>query len=198
MPDLAALLDKQASVEITAILSEARERASEIAAAAKAEAEAYTAQQERQARTQAEAAVVRARSAAQLEAASRRLTAQYGVVDQVFDAVRAELERLTTSDRWPEVMEKLLTQAVQATGQDAGQVRSIAVSPAHVEIARTLAARIAPSAEVVAAEGVKDGVRVSAGESNIVTVNTLSDRLAGAREDLAAEVSRLLGTAAGA
>ena len=47
MSDLAALLDKEAGAEITAILSEARDRASEIVAAAQAEAETLLASRER-------------------------------------------------------------------------------------------------------------------------------------------------------
>ena len=43
MSDLAALLDKEASAEIAAIRSEAQNRASELTAAAQAEADAFSA-----------------------------------------------------------------------------------------------------------------------------------------------------------
>ncbi|HEV2126581.1 MAG TPA: V-type ATP synthase subunit E, partial [Chloroflexota bacterium] len=62
MANLSALLDKEASLEIEAILSEARERASEIVAKAREEADTVVAQQERVARTQYDAALVRSRS----------------------------------------------------------------------------------------------------------------------------------------
>ncbi len=116
MSDLAALLDKEASAEIAAISSEAQARASELEAAAQAEAEAFTAGRERSAQSLYEAALVRARSAAQLEAASIRLKAQHAGVQSVFDAARAELDNVVKQSDWADRLGKLLAEAVAGSG----------------------------------------------------------------------------------
>ena len=67
MANLAALLEREASAEVETILSEARQRASEIVAKAEEDAKALTAQRERLSQTQGEAARVRAASAATTE-----------------------------------------------------------------------------------------------------------------------------------
>ncbi len=198
MSDLAALLDKQAGAEITAILSEAQERASEITAAAQAEADAHVAAQERSARAQAEAALVRARSAAQLEAASVRLRSQHQAVEAVFDAVRAEFTRIASSDAWSGHLNKLLKGAAAAATSAGGKVASIKVNPSDIEAAKAAASELGLAAPVEADANVRLGVRVEVGETNVVIENSLVERLQSAHDDLAAEVSRLLSGSAGA
>lgn len=188
MADLAALLDKQASAEITAILSEARSRASEIAAAAQAEADAQTAARERSSRSQADATLVRARSAAQLEASSIRLGAQHRAVESVFAEAEAGLTRVTAGSDWPAILEKLMAEAIAATGLPAAEVKSVAVNAADLAAGSTAAAALGVKAEVMADDAVKGGVVVVAGDSGITISNTLAGRLAAARDDLAAEV----------
>src|SRR5690554_2817098 len=115
MADLSTLLAKEASNEIEAILSEANERAAQITAAARSEAEALVAEKERRAKAQREASLVRARSAAQLEAAAIRLRAQHEGVKAVFDDVRRQLDELVNDQgRYPAVFEKLLDEALEA------------------------------------------------------------------------------------
>ena len=115
MADLSTLLAKEASTEIEAILSEANERAAQITEAARSEAESIVADRERRAKSQREASLVRARSAAQLEASAIRLRAQHEGVRGVFDDVRRRLDELVADkSRYPAVFEKLLEQAVAA------------------------------------------------------------------------------------
>ncbi|HLR46487.1 MAG TPA: V-type ATP synthase subunit E [Deinococcales bacterium] len=198
MSDLAALLDKEASAEIAAISSEAQERASELSAAAQAEADAQTAARERAATQQAEAALVRARSSAQLEAASIRLNAQHAAVQSVFDAARAELDRLVGQPDWPDRLGRLLEEAVAGSGLPASEVRKITVGPDDVAAARSAAEAQGLSAEVEADESVSHGVRISVGASELKIENTLLERLRSVRDDMAAEVARLLSGTAGA
>ena len=116
MANLAALLEHEAGAEIEAILSEARQRASEVVAKAEEDAKALTAQRERASQTQGEAARVRARSAAQLEASSLRLRAQHGMVEGVFGAAEAELRSLLKDDkRYTPMLSTLLAEAVKTT-----------------------------------------------------------------------------------
>lgn len=196
MANLAALLEREASAEIEAILSEARARASEIVAKAEEDAKAMTAQRERLSQTQSEAARVRARSAAQLEASSLRLRAQHGLVEGVFEAAEAEIRTLTKDDkRYTPVLSTLLDEAVAALGgQD--QVAKIIVNPADERRAREAAKKHGLDGKVETDAAVEGGVKLKA-TSNVTVENSLFDRLYAARDDLASEVSRLLGVGSG-
>lgn len=190
MADLSTLLAKEASNEIEAILSEANERAAQITAAARSEAEALVAEKERRAKAQREASLVRARSAAQLEAAAIRLRAQHEGVKSVFDDVRRQLDALVADKgRYAGVFAKLLDQAL-AAAQEAG-VTAVEVSTEDVELAKQALAAKGVQAEVKAVEDVKGGVRVRTARRSAVE-NTLYDRLEAMAGELAAEVSQAL------
>ena len=188
MADLAALLGKEAGAEIEAILSEARERASEIVAEAEKEAEALRAARERQAKAQREAQMVRARSAAQLEAASMRLNAQQEAIESVFRAVDAKIDALTEDDgRYPKVLEALVREAAAGLAATPTAVR---VHPGDVEAARSATKAAGVDAPVEADESVRAGVKVVSGRMSIE--NTLPARLDALRAELASEVAATL------
>jgi len=192
MAHLAALLEREASAEIEAILSEARARASEIVAKAEDDAKAMTVQRERLSQTQGEAARVRARSAAQLEASSLRLRAQHAMVEEVFETADAELRSLVKDDkRYAPVLTALLSEAVDALGGK-DNVSKIVVNPADAARAKEAAKAYGLEGRVETSEAVAGGVKVKA-VSNVTVENSLFDRLQAAREELASEVSRLLG-----
>lgn len=199
MSDLAALLDKEASAEIAAIGSEAQTRASELIAAAQAEADAEARSRDRADQALVEAARVRAKSAAQLEASSIRLNAQHAAVQAVFDAARAELDSLVKKPDWADRLGKLLSEAIAGSGITASSVKKIVVNPADVEAAKAAAEKQGlGNVSVEGSESVSHGVRITAGDSNVTIENTLTERLNSARGDLAAEVARLLSGSAGA
>lgn len=191
MSDLTALLDKEADAEITAILSEARERASEVIAAAQAEAETLLASRERTARTQYDAALVRARSAAQLESAAVLLRGQHDAIEAVFSAVETELEKRAGSSEYVADLAKLLEEALAAGGENAQALR-VLVNPADVQVAEAVAAKLGADTPVEADETVHGGVHVDFGESGLTIENTLGGRLAAAREELSSEVAKAL------
>ena len=192
MANLSALLEHEASAEIEAILSEARQRASEIVAKAEDDAKATTAQRERLSQSQGEAAQVRARSAAQLEASSMKLRAQHRMVEDVFGSAEAELRKLAKDKkRYPQVLEALLGEAVDALGgQD--KVAKVIVNPADEQVGKDAAKKYNLADKLETSDAVEGGVKVKA-TSNVTIENTLFDRLQAAREDLASEVSQLLG-----
>jgi len=191
--NLAALLAEEAGAEIDAILSEARQRASEIVAKAEDDAKAVTAQRERASQIQSEAARVRAASAAQLEASSLKLRAQYGVVGGVFEAAEAELRTLLKDDkRYTPVLSALLDEAVEALG-GRDKVAKITVNLADEKRAKEAAKTHGLDSKVGTDAAVEGGVKVKA-TSNVTVENTLFDRLRASREELASEVSKLLGT----
>ena len=188
MADLASLLEKEASAEIDAILAEARERASEIKADAEGEAETLVANRERQARSQRQAALVRARSAAQLEAASLRLNAQQDAIAEVFREVEARIEALTSDEaRYAPVLTALLKEAAEGLGSAPD---AVVVNPADEDLARRAMADAGVRAELRTDPAVTTGVRVATGRISIE--NTLKARLASLRDDLASEVAAAL------
>lgn len=188
MANLAALLDKEAGAEIEAIVEEARQRASSIIDEAKREAEAVAARHARQAEQQREALLVRAQSAAQLEASSMRLNAQQNAIQQVFDAVESEVTSLVSdSERYPAVFEALLREATSA--QD-GAPDKVVVNPSDADLAKSSVEKLGVNAPVESADDVTGGVRLVYGKTHIE--NTLSGRLDALRDDLASDVAHVL------
>ena len=192
MANLAALLEKEAGAEVESILSEARKRASEIVAKAEDDAKAMTAQRERTSQSQAEAARVRAASSAQLEASSMKLRAQHTVVEGVFEAAETELRTLQKDEkRYTPVFSALLDEAVDALG-GRDEVAKVIVNPADEKRAKEAAKKHGLEGEVETDAAVEGGVKLKA-RSNVTVENSLFDRLRSAREELASEVSKLLG-----
>jgi vacuolar-type H+-ATPase subunit E/Vma4 len=188
--DLSALLEREASVEIEAIVTEARAHASSLVAAAQTEAEQLLAQRRRTAELQRDATLVRAHSAAQLEASALKLRAQHAAVRAVFDAARERLGEIATdAPRFAGVLAELLEEAVEAVG--AGEVATIHVAPSDVAAARAAVAKLGLNLPIQADDGVALGVRVVSKRRSAVE-NTLGARLAALEGDLAADVSRVL------
>lgn len=188
MADLAALLDKEASAEIEAILAEARERASAIVEEAEREAEAIVAARARQAQAQRESARVRARSAAQLEAASMRLNAQQEAIQSVFRAAESSLTDLAADEaRYASVLEALLREALAGVR---GTPEKVLVAPDDVAAATKAVAAVGADLPVEADETVRAGVKVTTGRVSVE--NTLPARLDALRDELASEVADAL------
>lgn len=191
MADLTALLDKEASAEIEAIRSEAQSRASEIVAKAEEEAEAIRTNRERAAKQQRDAALVRARSAAQLEAASLKLTTQQGAIEEVFDAAERKLDAYVENDSdYAATLAALLSEAVAAVG-GADRVAKVIVHPDERAAAEKAAASAGVKDKLATDADVRGGVRVVA-TNRIVVANTLYGRLEALREELASEVAETL------
>lgn len=191
MADLAALLDREASAEIEAITSEAQQRAAEIVSAAEAEAQALLAQRERAAQSAHEAAMVRARSSAQLDASSLTLQAQQAAIESIFDEVHERLASLAADPkRFKPVLTTLFREAVGAIG-GSGAVGAVVVNEAHRELAGDIASSLGIEAEVKGSRTVEAGVRLEGGR-NVAIENTLFGRLEALRDDLAADVARVL------
>ena len=189
MADLTALLEREASAEIDAILSEARERASEIVAQAERESEALVTTRQRGAEAQREATLVRAQSAAQLQASALTLRAQHEAVESVFEAAGERLAALAGDPKaYEPVLTSLLEEAVAALGADA--VSEVEVAKRDVRLANKIAKAEGLTAQVVAGS-VSGGVRVTSGRGSSVE-NTLGARLEALRGELASSVAQLL------
>ena len=191
MADLAALLDKEASVEIEAIHSEAQERASEIVAEAKEEAESLVAKRERAAKQQREAALVRARSAAELEAASMRLRAQQRAIESVFAEARERIDALVAEPKeYQPVLETLTREAAESV--DTRGEATLAVHPDEASVAQKVVDKLGLDVTVKADDAIRGGVRIQGPKGSASIENTLYGRLEALRDELASEVSEVL------
>lgn len=189
MADLSALLEREAGAEIEAILSEARERASEIVAQAESEAETLRASRERAAESQRQAALVRARSSAQLEAASMRLRAQQEAIVGVFDEVGERLDALARDrKRYAEVLTTLAREAL--AGLEGARPDAVVVHPDDEATAREALSALKLDAPLETDPSVRTGVRLRTGRVSVE--NSLHGRLAALREELASEVAHAL------
>jgi V/A-type H+-transporting ATPase subunit E len=190
---LAALLDQEAGAEIDAILAEARSRVSELVAAAKEREEARLAQARRTLATQHEAAMVRAESAAQLEATAVKLRAQHQVVEAVFSQAAKELDALIgDAKRYQPVLLKLLNEAIDALGGEAVKIASVTVNPDDQGLITAVAKKLNLAAEIKTDPELRGGVKVTAADANVSITNSLPVRLAAVREELTTDLSRLL------
>lgn len=190
MSDLSALLEREASAEIEAILTEARERASAVVAEARSEAEQLLATRRRAAEAQREAALVRARSAAQLEASALRLQAQHAALEGVFTAARERMGALAGDAKaYRAVLGRLLQEAVDDVG--ATEVARVTAATSDLATVRTLVKAAGLEVPVEASDDVALGVRVVSRRHSTVE-NTLDARLAALAGELAADVSRTL------
>ena len=183
MANLATLLEKEASAEIESIRSEAQQRASEIVAKAEEEAKTLIAQRERTAASQHAAAIVRAKSAGQLEASSLKLRAQNEGVEAAFDKAEEEIRALIKDEaKYKPVLAKLLSEAKE----EAGDLELIVVNPSDKGLID------AGGAEVQTNDAVVSGVRVRGKGSRVMVENTLLGRLETLRDELASDVSKVL------
>jgi vacuolar-type H+-ATPase subunit E/Vma4 len=188
--DLSALLEKEASTEIETILSEARKRASEIVANAKSEAQTLEANRARAVKGMGEATLVRAKSAAQLEASSLRLNAQHDGVQGVFDNARAKLDQLVSDPTgYVPVFTKLLSEAVAGAGSQTPL--AVVVAPQDRAMAEEAVKSAGLNVAVETADDVKGGVRIRTANRSVIE-NTLYGRLDALRNELASEVSTAL------
>jgi V/A-type H+-transporting ATPase subunit E len=190
MANLAALLEKEAGAEIEAVLSEARSRASEIVASAKTEAEGILSSRERSAKSQYEATLVRAKSAAQLEASSLKLRAQHSAVENVLTAAKSQLDALLKDKSYEATLQKLLKEAFDAVGGNTANVSAVMVNSSDRALAEKIAATMGLQGKVKTDDSVKGGVKLATGTNTIE--NTLYGRLAALRDELASAVSGVL------
>lgn len=192
MADLAALLDKEASTEIEQILSEARNRASEIVESAKAEAESLLAGRKRSVEAQSAASLVRARSAAQLESSSLTLRAQHSAIQSVFREAEERIDLLRRDPSYAEILRKLMQEAIEANGAEIAGIRAIKVDPDDEDVAKEAAKSLKVQDKIVSDPRVRAGVRVEGAEGQAIIENTLPGRLAALRGELAADVAQVL------
>ncbi len=188
MANLAALLDQEVRAEIEAILSEAQARASEIIADAQTEADESLKDYQRRAKQQHEAALVRAKSAAQLEASSLKLRAQHSAVEGVLASVRSEIDALAKNKKkYEAVLQGLVSEALNGLGS--GDKATLIVNPEDRSVAEKIAQDLGID-KVETSSDVRAGIQLKAG--NVLLENTLYGRLEALQDELASDISKVL------
>jgi len=187
--ELIQLLEREAEAERERILAEARERADRIRNEAEAQATALVEAQRRRIASEVEAARVRAQSAATLRATSLILEAKDEQIDRVFELAQTELERISHDPtRYPAILRRLLQEAVE------GFEGRVVVECAESDVAavEAIARELGIEADVRPSPDVWGGVRVRSEDGRFVVENTLTSRLARARQALLSEVAEIL------
>ena len=188
MADLATLLESEANAEVEAILSEARSKADVIVQNANEQAKSLLDSRRRTLEAELVAAQVRAKSAADLDAASQRLNANHVATEQSFNQAETELRNFTKSGEYKNVLEKLIREVQGALSN----ISKLEVHPDDVAVATEAAKNAGLNVAITANSDVETGVRAVAegGQSSIT--NTLLGRLGRARDGLLSEVARTL------
>ncbi len=183
MADLAALLEREASVEKEAIISEAKAKASEIVAKATEEAKALISRTEPVLTKQHEAEVLRVKSAAQLEASALKLRTQNEAVQKVFAQVEKNIQELVKDrDKYQVILNKLFQEAKKVVGE----VSTVFINPADEELIELEDLQVKTDKSVFA------GVKLQGKGMSSTVENSLPARLANLREELSSEVFRTL------
>ncbi len=195
MVKLAALLEQEAGAEVDSILAEARNRVSELVTAAKERGQVRLVQAQSAMEAQHEAAMVRARSAARLEATALKLRAQHRAIEAVFAQAAQELDSLIgDAKRYQPVLLKLLNEAIDALGGEAVKIAAVTVNPDDQELITAVAKKLDLGAEIKTDPRLRGGIKVAAADLNVSVTNSLPERLAAVREELATDLSQLLFT----
>ncbi len=183
MAELAALLEREASVEKEIVISEAKAKASEIVAKAKEEAKALITRTEPVLTKQHEAEILRVKSAAQLEASALKLHTQNEAVQKVFAQVEENIKKLVADkDKYKEVLNKLFLEAKEIVGE----VSTVTLNPADKELLELEGLKVKTDESVFA------GVKLQGKNMSTTVENSLPARLANLREELSSEVFRTL------
>jgi vacuolar-type H+-ATPase subunit E/Vma4 len=187
--ELVALLEKESAAEIARLLGEGKVRADQIEAEAKTAADAYVEEQRRRLNTERQAALAKAQSGAQVQAAALVLRAKDQAIDEVFMQAEQALDR-TQQNRteYARILRGLIREA--AAGLSGRIV--VEVHPEDREAAVRAVRDLGLDAEVQTADGVRGGARVATPDRRFVVENTLASRIERVRPWLASEVAQLL------
>lgn len=185
--DILRALEEQAKTDIDAVLHEAREHATLIETQATAEASAihdgFVKQVERNATSKASKLV----NAARLEAKMTVSSARGDGLEDVFKLAQQQLGKLRDRAGYDAVFQALLKEALEGLTGDV----IVHVDPAD-EARASGAASTSGKVTVVADLTTAAGVVVEANGGRVIRRNTAEDRLERARQQVQAEVAKVL------
>jgi V/A-type H+-transporting ATPase subunit E len=187
--ELVAILEKESAAEIARVRAEAKARVEQIEAEAKTAAQTYVESQRRRLDEEHKAALAKAQSGAQVQAAALVLRAKDEAIAEVFLRAEQTLLRLQQDrGRYAAVLRGLIKEAAKGL---AGRIL-VEVHPEDREMALQAIRELGLDAEVHTAEDVHAGVRVATPDRRLIVENTLASRIERVRPLLAPEVAQLL------
>ena len=188
--ELLQLLEREARVERDKVLSEAREKAQEIRAAAENDAAGISAETRRGLEGERAQILNRATSAASLRAAALVLEAKDQAIREVFQRAAEELKRASEDpERRRDMLRTLLAEAIQGL-QTEGAI--LEVPRGDAEAAREICRALGLSLEIRENPEISGGVRITTKDRRVVVENTVSSRLARTRAALVSRVAEIL------
>jgi IgA-specific serine endopeptidase len=187
--ELVAILEKESAAEVARILAEASSRAEQIERDAEAAAREYADSQRQRLEAERRAALAKAQSGAQVQAAALVLRAKDGALAEVFLRAEQELLRIPQDRaRYAAVLRGLIR---EAAANLSGRL-IIEVHPDDRDAAAQAVRDLGVDGEVKTAEDVRGGVRVSTPDRRFIVENTLLSRIERARPVLGTDVAALL------
>ena len=188
--ELLQLLEREARVERDKVLSEAREKAQEIRAAADKDAAEISGETRRGLEGERAQILNRATSAASLRAAALVLEAKDQAIREVFQRAAEELKRASEDpERRRDMLRTLLAEAIQGL-QTEGAI--LEVPRGDAEAAREICHALGLSLEIRENPEISGGVRITTKDRRVVVENTVSSRLARTRAALVSRVAEIL------
>lgn len=187
--ELITILERESAAEVARILAEASSRAEQIEREAGAAVREYTDSQRQRLESERKAALAKAQSGAQVQAAALVLRAKDEAMADVF--LRAEQVLLRVPQdraRSAAVLRGLLR---EAAANLSGRLM-VEVHPDDREAAAHAVRDLGLDAEIRTTEDVRGGVRVSTPDRRFTVENTLFSRIERVRPMLATDVAQLL------
>ncbi len=186
MSRLEDILKLEIGSEISAQAAEAEAKAISILETAKAKAESLLASRQKALEAELAAATRRAESAAELVVNQARIRARGQVMDQVKAGVLSSLDSLAAKPGYAQVLVKLADEALESLGQ----AEAIVVNPSDRGHLEGWAG--AKGLEVRTDANIKLGVRLIAKGGKANVLNTLTERLERAWDELSVKASKAL------
>jgi vacuolar-type H+-ATPase subunit E/Vma4 len=187
--ELITILEKESAAEVARILAEAKARAEQIEREAETAAREYADSQRQRLESERRAALAKAQSGAQVQAAALVLRAKDEAMADVFLRAEQGLLRLPQDRRrYAAVLRGLLR---EAAANLSGRLL-VDVHPDDREAAAHAIRDLGLDAEIRTAEDIRGGVRVSTPDRRFSVENTLLSRIERVRAVLATDVAQLL------
>lgn len=188
MADLSTMLKNEAQSEIEAIQKAALEQATSIVNHARDEAASLLESRKRALESNLAAGLVRAKSAANLEASALRLSAAESGMSRAFGEATARMKAFTRAAAYPNILGKLALEAKKMIGE----VEAVEVNPNDIAVAQTAMVTAGITAPVRGNPNIETGVRLVGPGGRSGISNTLLGRLERVRESIAPAIAKIL------
>lgn len=185
--ELLKLIENEAQAERERILSTARQGAKEIHEKALAQADQMREAQDALTRDEESIAIIKAQSAAQLEASALILSAKDRIVSDIFAEAAQKLNSFSGAPL-KKALKSLMVEACSQFGP--GMV--VTVRKEDLALAQQISKELKLDARLEADPSVKDGVIVSNPDKTAMVLNRFADRMTRAKPALTSSLAQIL------